>query len=173
MYIIKKENTYMNMHAKILNAVLSGTILLTGASFSLKACAQDMPYEPVFENVPITESINTAATTEATQPKTSAMTPVEHIASSNTSTATTAASTSATATSAESSSLQNALMQLDSAQVDLRNQLIQYKNEYTDLDNQYQSLAKQRSDKAKLIKETEKKIKNLDSTKEKIRKNMN
>ncbi len=170
MYKIKKEKSYMNMHKNMLNALLAGTVLLTSATFSLKACAQDMPYEPVFENVPITESINTAAKTEIAQPKASTMTPVEHIASTST-TATSTASTSVT--SPESGSLQNALMQLDSAQVDLRNQLIQYKSEYTDLDNQYQSISKQRSDKAKLIKETEKKIKNLDSTKEKIRKNMN
>ena len=158
----------MIMHKNIFNTLLAATILFTSATFSLKACAQDMPYEPVFENVPISESINTAAKTEISQQKTSTMTPVEHIASTSVS-----QPSSAVSTSPESSSLQNALMQLDSAQVDLRNQLIQYKNEYTDLDNQYQSLAKQRSDKAKLIKETEQKLKNLDSTKEKIRKNMN
>ncbi len=156
----------MNMHKNILNVALAGTVLVTSAAFSLKACAQDMPYEPVFENVPITESINTAAKTEIAQPKTSTMTPVEHIAATNTSTP------AATASSPEDNSLQSALLQLDSAQTELRNQLIQYKNEYATLDSQYQNLARQRSEKNKLIKDTEKKIKNLESTKEKIRKNM-
>lgn len=156
----------MNLHKNILNVMLAGTILLTSATFSMKACAKDMPYEPVFENVPISESINSAAKTEIAQPKTSSMTPVEHIAATTTTTPATAAS------SPEDHSLQSALLQLDSAQTELRNQLIQYKNEYATLDSQYQNLARQRSDKNKQIKETEKKIKNLESTKEKIRKNM-
>ncbi len=156
----------MNMHKNILNIALAGTLVLTSSAFGLKACAQDMPYEPVFENVPISESINTAAKTEIAQPKTSSMTPVEHIA------ATTTATPAATASSPEDHSLQSALLQLDSAQTELRNQLIQYKNEYATLDSQYQNLARQRSEKNKLIKDTEKKIKNLESTKEKIRKNM-
>ena len=158
----------MDLNKNIFNALLSGTIFFASAAFSLQAYAKDMPYEPVFENVPITESINTAAQTEIAQPKTSSMTPVEHIAS----TTTAATTTKPVTTSAEDSSLQSALLQLDSAQTELRNQLIQYKNEYATLDNQYQNLAKQRSDKNKQIKDTEKKIKNLESTKEKIRKNM-
>ena len=64
-------------------------------------------------------------------------------------------------------------MQLDGAQVEIRNQLLQYKSEYSNIDNQYRVIKEQRAQKAKQIKETEKKIKNLDATKEKIRKNLN
>ena len=59
------------------------------------------------------------------------------------------------------------------AQVEIRNQLLQYKSEYSTIDNQYRLIKEQRAQKAKQIRETEKKIKNLDSTKEKIRKNLN
>lgn len=156
------------MRKNILNAALIGAILLGSTAFSLKACASDMPYEPVFENVPITESISTAAKSEPVQ---STMTPVNNtIAATQT---TTPAVNNTTAATVESGNLQSALMQLDSAQVEIRNQLIQYKSEYANLDNEFKTIKEQRAAKAKLVKETEKKIKSLDETKEKIRKNMN
>ena len=160
------------MNRKIMKSLLIASILVGSATFGLKACAQDMPYEPVFENVPITESITSAAKNEVSETKSvSSMTPVKHETVASTTTTTSANTTPAT-TSVETGNLQSALMQLDSAQIELRNQLIQYKSEYASIDNQYKAIGKERAAKAKLVKETEKKIKNLDSTKEKIRKNM-
>lgn len=160
------------MNRKIMKSLLIASILVGSATFGLKACAQDMPYEPVFENVPITESITSAAKSEVSETKSvSSMTPVKHETVASTTTTTSANTTPAT-TSVETGNLQSALMQLDSAQIELRNQLIQYKSEYASIDNQYKAIGKERAAKAKLVKETEKKIKNLDSTKEKIRKNM-
>lgn len=152
------------MNKNILKITVLSAVIIGCSQFSLKACSQDMPYEPIFENVPITESITTKAQAEPAQ---STMTAVPK----TTTEATPAVNNSAN--SIESGNLQSALMQIDSAQVEIRNQLIQYKSEYTNIDNQYKVIKEQRSAKAKLIKETEKKIKSLDSTKEKIRKNMN
>ena len=138
-----------------LSAVILGSAQLVSCAF-----ADGMPYEPVFEAVPITESMST------TKPE-----PVAQTASTQT---TTPAVTSTPApNSVEANNLQNALMQLDGAQVEIRNQLLQYKSEYSTIDHQYKLIKEQRAQKAKQIKETEKKIKNLDSTKEKIRKNLN
>lgn len=153
------------MRKNILKAALLSTVLIGSATFCMTACAQDMPYEPVFENIPVTEPVITTASAEPVQ-AVSTMTPVESIKS------TTPAVNNAT-TTVESGNLQSALMQLDSAQVEIRNQLIQYKSEYANLDNQYKTVKEQRAAKAKMVKETEKKIKSLDQTKEKIRKNMN
>ncbi len=147
----------------ITTAIITAAALST--QFIMTASAESMPYEPVFESVPITESITTAA---KEQPAKSTISEVPKISAVQTST-TNAVNTAAPA---ENSNLQSALMQLDGAQVEIRNQLIQYKNEYSDIDNQYRIIKEQRKLKAKQIKETEKKIKSLDSTKEKIRKNM-
>ncbi len=148
----------------ITTAIITAAALST--QFIMTASAESMPYEPVFESVPITESITTAA---KEQPAKSTISEVPKISSVQ---ATTTTNTVNTAAPAENSNLQSALMQLDGAQVEIRNQLIQYKNEYSDIDNQYRIIKEQRKLKAKQIKETEKKIKSLDSTKEKIRKNM-
>lgn len=155
------------MNKNILNAALLSALLIGGSQFMLTAHADGMPYEPVFESVPITESITSTAAAEPKNvtPAVSKMTPVQPAAPS-----TSAANAENTL---EATNLQNALMQLDGAQVEIRNQLIQYKSEYSNIDNQYKSIKEQRKLKAKQVKETEKKIKNLDATKEKIRKNMN
>lgn len=154
------------MNKVILNAALISAILLGGAQFLQSAGANSMPYEPVFESVPITESITSTASVEPiknTTPAVSKMTPINP----------TAPKVVGAESSIEAGNLQNALMQLDGAQVEIRNQLIQYKSDYSNIDNQYKSIKEQRKQKAKMVKETEKKIKNLDATKEKIRKNMN
>lgn len=156
------------MKKNIVYVALASTFVLGSTQFFLTASADAMPYEPVFESMPITESITTTAN-------------VDTVKATSTTPAITKVSASATNTqntvnmnnSVESNNLQNALMQLDGAQVEIRNQLLQYKTEYTDLDNQYKILKEQRAAKAKQVRETEKKIKDLDSTKEKIRKNMN
>ena len=134
---------------------------LTGIAY-----ADSMPDEPVFENVPVTESITTAIKDQPTQ---STMTAVPKISAAQTTTP----SVNTVANTVENGNLQSALMQLDSAQVEIRNQLIQYKNDYAQIDAQYKTIKEQRSAKAKQVKETEKKIRSLDDTKEKIRKNLN
>ena len=146
------------------NFIAIGTICCIG--FAGTAFADSMPYEPVFENVPVTESITTAIKEQPTQ---STMTAVPKISAAQTSTP----SVNTVANTVENGNLQSALMQLDSAQVEIRNQLIQYKNDYAQIDAQYKTIKEQRSAKAKQVKETEKKIKSLDDTKEKIRKNLN
>ncbi len=141
-------------------AVITAAIVMS-TQFGMIAKADGMPYEPVFESVPITESITSTANVETTtQPSTTKITPIKDTP------------TEAPA-GVEANNLQNALMQLDGAQVEIRNQLLQYKSEYSAIDNQYKVIKEQRAAKAKQIRDVEKKIKSLDSTKEKIRKNMN
>lgn len=152
------------MNKNIITTAFLSAVILGSSQLALTACADAMPYEPVFESVPITETMTTTAKTEPmAQPSVTTVTPVQS----------TSTGADAAANTLEANNLQNALMQLDGAQVEIRNQLIQYKSEYSNIDNQYKLIKEQRVQKAKLIKETEKKIKNLDSTKEKIRKNMN
>ena len=155
------------MKKNIVYVALASTLVLGSAQFFLSANADGMPYEPVFESMPITESITTANVDTV---KTTSTTPTITKVSASTSNAQNTVNMN---NSVESNNLQNALMQLDGAQVEIRNQLLQYKTEYTDLDNQYKVIKEQRAAKAKQVRETEKKIKDLDSTKEKIRKNMN
>jgi len=130
------------------------TIIVMGfiACACQTAIANTMPYEPVFETMPISESTQTE--------------------SSMTKIATSETTTPEIANTAENANLQSAMIQLDSAQVEIRNQLIQYKSEYSDLDKSYKLVKQQRAAKAKLIRETERKIKSIESTKQKIRKNM-
>lgn len=155
------------MKKSIINTALITAMVLGCGQFAMTASADSMPYEPVFESVPITESITTTAKAE---PAPANLPTVTKIAPSSSGTTTPAVNT---ADNLESGNLQNALMQLDGAQVEIRNQLIQYKSEYSNIDNQYKSIKEQRKLKAKQVRDTEKKIKSLDSTKEKIRKNMN
>ncbi len=152
------------MKKNVITTAFLTAVILGSAQFATSAFADGMVYEPVFEAVPITESMNTTTTTAKPEP-------IAQTASTKT---TTPAVTSTPApNSVEANNLQNALMQLDGAQVEIRNQLLQYKSEYSTIDNQYRMIKEQRAQKAKQIRETEKKIKNLDSTKEKIRKNLN
>lgn len=131
------------MKKTIIYSTLFTTLIFGTATLSL---ADGMPYEPVFETDPISD------TQSATQTNQSVI---------NTATNT-----------FDDTKLQNALIQLDSAQVEIRNNLIQYKNEYSDLDNQYKIIQAQRKAKKQQVKETEKKIKTLENTKERIRKSM-
>ncbi len=153
------------MKKNILTLAVLGAVLLGSSYFAQKALADGMPYEPVFETMPINESITTASTNPVSTTK-STITKVTPVATPE------KHAVNLTNPSVEGDNLQNALMQLDSAQVEIRNQLIQYKSEYTDVDNQYKLIKEQRKLKGKLVKETEKRIKNLDNTKAKIRKSM-
>lgn len=72
----------------------------------------------------------------------------------------------------ENGNFQNALFQLDSAQVEIRNNLLEYKSKYTDIDNQYKLIKAERKAMGKQVKSIERKIKEIDTMKEKIRKNM-
>lgn len=139
-------------------SILSTAIVAIALACSIQSSqANTMPYEPVFETAPISEALTTSQATE----------------SSMTKIASTQATNQEIADTAENANLQSAMMQLDSAQVEIRNQLVQYKSEYADLDNSYKMIKEQRAAKAKLVRATEKKIKNIESTKERIRKNMN
>ena len=126
------------------------SVTLFGFS-QIMACANNSAYEPVFETMPISETNAEPVRTSVTK-----VNPAQP-----------------TVTAVEADNLQNALVQLDSAQVEIRNQLLQYRSEYTELDNQYKLIKEQRRLKGKQVRYTERKIKNLDATKEKIRKNLN
>lgn len=69
-------------------------------------------------------------------------------------------------------SIQNAIQQLDNAQIDMRNELLNYKTKFADVDAQYKLVKSERANLKSQIKACEKRIKDLDSAKEKIRKNM-
>lgn len=155
------------MNKNIINTALLTAVLLASAQFAQASPANGMPYEPVFEALPINESI----TTVKANPTPIAQNTTPAISKIGTTSSTVVPAVDKTG-GIESDNLQNALMQLDSAQVEIRNTLIQYKTEYTDIDNQYKNVKEQRKLKSKQVKETEKKIKNIDNTKEKIRKSM-
>lgn len=67
-------------------------------------------------------------------------------------------------------SLQNAIYQIESAQVELRDKLVEFKAKYSETDNNYRVIKEQRKAQMRDVKNTEKKIKELERTKDKIRK---
>ena len=68
--------------------------------------------------------------------------------------------------------IQNAIQQLDNAQIDIRNDLLNCKTKFADVDAQYKLVKSERAALKKQIRAVEKRIKEIDSAKEKIRKNM-
>lgn len=68
--------------------------------------------------------------------------------------------------------IQNAISQLENAQVDIRNDLLNCKTKYADVDAQYKLIKVERAALKKQTKAVEKRIKEIDTAKEKIRKNM-
>ena len=68
--------------------------------------------------------------------------------------------------------IQNAIQQLDNAQIDMRNELLNYKTKFADVDAQYKLVKSERASLKSQIRACERRIKDLDSAKEKIRKNM-
>lgn len=68
--------------------------------------------------------------------------------------------------------IQNAILQLDNAQVDIRNDLLNCKTKYADVDAQYKLIKTERKALKKQVSTIEKRIKEIDTAKEKIRKNM-
>lgn len=68
--------------------------------------------------------------------------------------------------------IQNAIQQLDNAQIDIRNELLNVKTKYADVDAQYQLIKTERAALKKQLRSVEKRIKEIDTAKEKIRKNM-
>ena len=147
------------MKKNIVKTTLLASLVLGMSQIGMPSFADSMPYEPIFESAPITES---ASTTNIIK-QVSSVTPVSSASEEK----------APLVPPVENENLQSALMQLDGAQVEIRNQLLQYKGEYTEIDNQYKLIKEQRRLKAKQVRITERKIRNLDATKEKIRKNMN
>ena len=68
--------------------------------------------------------------------------------------------------------IQNAILQLDNAQVDIRNDLLNCKTKFADVDAQYKLIKTERQALKKQVRTVEKRIKEIDTAKEKIRKNM-
>jgi len=68
--------------------------------------------------------------------------------------------------------IQNAILQIDNAQTEISNQLLDLKTKYADVDAQYVSVKAQRKALKKQVSQAEKRLRALNSTKEKMRKNM-
>lgn len=68
--------------------------------------------------------------------------------------------------------MQSAILELDNAQVDVRNDLLNLKAKYSDVDAQYNLIKNERKVLNKQIKTTEKRIKQIETAKERIRKNI-
>ena len=72
----------------------------------------------------------------------------------------------------ENQDMQNALVNLDTSQVELRQSLQTLETKYAQTDDEYQKYKTERANLHKQIKVTNKKLKNIESVKNKIRKNM-
>ncbi len=70
------------------------------------------------------------------------------------------------------SNIQNAILELDNAQVGIRNDLLNYKAKYADVDAQYRLIKNERAMLHKQVVSIERRIRNIDRTKERIRRNM-
>lgn len=70
------------------------------------------------------------------------------------------------------SNIQNAILELDNAQVGIRNDLLNYKAKYADVDAQYRLIKNERDMLHKQVVSIERRIRNIDRTKERIRRNM-
>lgn len=68
--------------------------------------------------------------------------------------------------------IQNAILQIDNAQTEISNQLLDLKTKYADIDAQYVSVKAERKALKKQVTQAERRLKALNSTKEKMRKNM-
>ena len=68
--------------------------------------------------------------------------------------------------------IQNAILQIDNAQTEISNQLLDLKTKFADVDAQYVSVKAERKALKKQVTQAEKRLKALNSTKEKMRKNM-
>lgn len=70
------------------------------------------------------------------------------------------------------SNIQNAILELDNAQVGIRNDLLNYKAKYADVDAQYRLIKNERDMLHKQVVSIERRIRNIDRTKERIRRSM-
>ena len=70
------------------------------------------------------------------------------------------------------SNIQNAILELDNAQVGIRNDLLNYKAKYADVDAQYKLIKNERTMLNRQVHSIERRIRNIDKTKDKMRKNM-
>lgn len=70
------------------------------------------------------------------------------------------------------SNIQNAILELDNAQVGIRNDLLNYKAKYADVDAQYRLIKNERDMLHKQVVSIERRIRNIERTKERIRRNM-
>jgi len=70
------------------------------------------------------------------------------------------------------SKIQNAILQIDNAQTEISNQLLDLKTRYADIDAQYVSVKAERKALKKQVSQAERRLRSLNSTKEKMRKNM-
>jgi len=68
--------------------------------------------------------------------------------------------------------IQNAILELDNAQVGIRNDLLNYKAKYADVDAQYKLIKNERGMLSKQVRSIERRIKQIDRTKDGLRKNM-
>ena len=70
------------------------------------------------------------------------------------------------------SNIQNAILELDNAQVGIRNDLLNYKAKYADVDAQYKLIKNERAMIHRQVVSIERRIRQIDRTKEKLRRSM-
>lgn len=70
------------------------------------------------------------------------------------------------------SNIQNAILELDNAQVGIRNDLLNYKAKYADVDAQYRLIKNERDMLHKQVVSIERRLRDIDRTKERIRRSM-
>lgn len=70
------------------------------------------------------------------------------------------------------SNIQNAILELDNAQVGIRNDLLNYKAKYADVDAQYRLIKNERDMLHKQVISIERRLRDIDRTKERIRRSM-
>jgi septation ring formation regulator EzrA len=68
--------------------------------------------------------------------------------------------------------IQNAIQQLENAQSDIRNDLLNLKTKYADVDAQYKLVKTERASLKKQVRAVERRIKEIESAKDRIKKNM-
>ena len=68
--------------------------------------------------------------------------------------------------------IQNAIQQLENAQSDIRNDLLNLKTKYADVDAQYKLVKTERASLKKQVRAVERRIKEIESAKDRIKKNV-
>lgn len=152
-------------------------IILTAATFAATttlALADGSAFTPLnFDDASYAAPKTPPVTTPvATAPKTSTNPLANALAKVMPAKTTPTYDASATENAIGNSNIQNAILELDNAQVGIRNDLLNYKAKYADVDAQYRLIKNERDMLHRQIVSIERRIRNIDRTKERIRRSM-